>query len=189
MLLDAFEQDICATAAGHWPYMQSELNAYATRSANPIGRLLLHLYGESRPAMLHASDALCTALQLINFWQDLSQDISRGRYYLPLQILHAHGVSQADILLRIDTPKTQAAIAACCAYAKQMIDTAVPLSLGLPGRLGWEAAVVIQGGLRILEKIAQLEYRTLRHRPRISRGDMPLLLWRAVQQRWKNTFL
>lgn len=97
-LLSAFEQDVTRTAAGAWYRTHDELLAYCTLSANPVGRLLLHLYGVTDPQRLTESDCICSALQLINFWQDLSVDLPRQRHYLPLAELARFGLSPADVM-------------------------------------------------------------------------------------------
>lgn len=97
-LLSAFEQDVTRTAAGQWYRTHDELLAYCTLSANPVGRLLLHLYGVTDPQRLAESDCICSALQLINFWQDLSVDLPRQRHYLPLAELARFGLSPADVM-------------------------------------------------------------------------------------------
>jgi squalene synthase HpnC len=180
-LLDAFEQDVRYTASGQRYQDDAELHAYCALSANPVGRLLLHLYGVHDAALLQRSDQICTALQLINFWQDLHRDIARGRWYLTRQQLQRHGVAEAD--LQRDAPSRVAAgmVAANCAAARQHMLAGAPLALQLPGRAGWELRLVVQGGLRILDKIAAIDHASWRQRPRIGKADLPLLLWRACR--------
>ena len=96
-LLSAFAQDVEKTRDGTGYATEAELLDYCRRSANPVGRLLLHLYGVGGDAALAESDAICTALQLINFWQDLSVDLPRGRYYLPADACATHGAALADL--------------------------------------------------------------------------------------------
>lgn len=178
-LLDAFEQDVVKTRDGAGYATQAELLDYCGRSANPVGRLLLHLYGIADRAALTQSDGICTALQLINFWQDLGQDIARGRYYLPRADCDAHGVTQADLQARRQTPGVTKLIAAQCALARRAMESGAALVHRVPGRAGWELRLVVQGGLRILDKIAAADYATLQTRPRLSAADLPLLMWRA----------
>ena len=111
-LLSAFLQDVDMTERGATYPDRAALLDYCRRSANPIGRLLLHLYGVQTPQALAQSDAICTALQLINFWQDLSVDVPRGRFYLTDADCAAHGVQRADLLTLRSTPKTTQLIAA-----------------------------------------------------------------------------
>ena len=175
-LLSAFEQDVTKTR-----YVdQAELLHYCRRSANPIGRLLLHLYKVSDAKSLEQSDCLCTALQLINFWQDLSRDIPNGRIYLPLESLAKHQVDEAQLLQLEANPATTALVADNLAYAQALMQRGAPLVKKVPGRAGWELRLVVQGGLRIAEKIEQLKFATLRQRPKLNAWDGAVMLWRAV---------
>ena len=178
-LLDAFEQDV------HNPRYadRAQLLDYCRRSANPIGRLLLHLYGVHDAAEQQRSDAICSALQLINFWQDLSVDGPRQRHYVPQQDLHLHGLTEAELRLGADTPASRQLVAAMCRWAGDLMQQGAPLALRLPGRAGWELRLVVQGGLRILEKIAAMEHNSLSRRPTLSARDLPVLLWRAWRMR------
>jgi len=186
-LLDAFEQDVRYTAAGTRHADSASLLDYCRRSADPVGRLLLHLYGVQDEVSLRQSDAICSALQLINFWQDLGLDLRRGRHYLPLDALARHGVDEATLLAPELSPRQDAAaralLQALCLDARALMLAGAPLALRLPGRIGWELRLVVQGGLLILDKIAQLQYRSWRSRPRIAAADLPRLLWRAARMR------
>ncbi len=155
-LLDAFTQDVQYTQAQRRYASREELLDYCRRSANPIGRLLLHLYGVDDPAALVHSDAICSALQLINFWQDLSVDIPRGRYYLP----------------------SNATLAEETAFARHLMLQGNPLVHTLPGRGGWELRLVVQGGLRVLDKLEALD--SFQHRPVLTGLDWLMLAWRAA---------
>jgi hydroxysqualene synthase len=187
-LLQAFEQDVRYTAAGRWYDNNTELLDYCSRSANPVGRLLLHMYGVNGEKELAASDAICSALQLINFWQDLSKDIPRGRYYLPLNAIAAHQVMPHDLLSRQDTENTMELIAACAGFARAAMQKGFELPsrvrqqiAGFDGwRLSLELRCVIHGGLRILDKIAGIDHRTLAQRPKITAWDGIVILWRAL---------
>ncbi|HVZ43464.1 MAG TPA: squalene/phytoene synthase family protein [Ramlibacter sp.] len=156
-LLSAFEQDVEKTRDAEGYASREELLDYCRRSANPIGRLLLHLYGMGDARSLAQSDAICTALQLINFWQDASRDLPRGRFYIP-----AH--EQLPALV---------------AWARETMMRGAPLVHTVPGRAGWELRFVVQGGLRILDKIEAMDYATATSRPRLRAWDAPILLWRA----------
>ena len=173
-LLKAFEQDVKASAQGStYPDMQGLLG-YCQLSANPVGRLLLHLYGVKDAQAFLRSDAICSALQLINFWQDLSEDIPRGRFYLP-----------QDQVLK----ETSLLIESLCEHAYQLMLQGAPLVHQVPGRAGWELRLVVQGGLRILEKVRALGPQVLSQRPRLRAWDFPLMLWRALWMRprqWEN---
>ena len=155
-LLDAFTQDVNYTQTQRSYTSREELLDYSRRSANPIGRLLLHLYGVNDAASLAQSDAICSALQLINFWQDLSVDIPRGRFYLP------KGAS---------LPKE-------IAFARQLMQQGSPLVHTLPGRGGWELRLVVQGGLRVLDKLEQQD--AFQQRPALKGLDWLSVAWRAA---------
>ena len=179
-LISAFEQDVRYTAEGRRYRDEAELLDYCRRSANPVGRLLLHLYGVEDAHSMTQSDQICTALQLINFWQDLSTDIPRGRFYLPQDECVRFGVKQADILARQDTENTRKLIAACASTARAHMQNGMELVHRLPGRAGWELRLVVQGGLRILDKIAAMDHATLQRRPKLYAWDYGVMLWRAV---------
>jgi squalene synthase HpnC len=154
-LLDAFEQDITYTAAGERTYKsREELLQYCERSGNPIGRLLLHLFGVSDPLSLTQSDAICTALQLINHWQDRYVDIQRGRNYLP------EGATLDDEIH----------------FAKQLMLLGSPLAKRIPGRAGWELRAVVQSGLRVVDKLQAGQTS-----PRIGRWDQLIIAWRCLR--------
>lgn len=179
-LLSAFAQDVAKTrdAAGYAD--RAELLDYCRRSANPVGRLLLHLYGVTDATALAQSDAICTALQLINFWQDLSVDIPRGRYYLPHADVAAHGADQVDLLALRSTPQNARLIADCAQWARASMQSGAPLVRRLPGRAGWELRLVVQGGLRILDKVDALHGASLHTRPRLRAADWLVMLGRAL---------
>lgn len=179
-LLSAFVQDVQKTAAAAGYADRAELLDYCCRSANPVGRLLLHLYGVSDAQALQQSDAICTALQLINFWQDLSVDIPRGRFYLPEADCAAHGVGRADLQSLSSTPNTIQLIASHAVWTRALMLEGSKLVHRLPGRAGWELRLVVQGGLRILDKIDALHGASLHTRPRIRAWDAPPMLWRAL---------
>ncbi len=176
-LLDAFEQDV-----RNPPYPDRDaLLDYCRRSANPIGRLLLHLYAVRDARSLQQADAVCSALQLINFWQDLSVDGPRGRCYVPEADLLRHGVTRLALQQCTDSTNTRALVAALCGWARALMIQGAPLALRVPGRAGWELRLVVQGGLRILEKIQRMDRAALRQRPTLSAADVPVLLWRALR--------
>jgi len=179
-LLDAFVQDTEKTRDGTGYLNHAELLDYCSRSADPVGRLLLHLYGVQDAESLEMSDAICSALQLINFWQDLSVDIPRGRFYLPQDACERFGVNQADILARKQTESATKLIAFCADTARASIQKGSKLVHRLPGRAGWELRLVVQGGLRILDKIAAMDYRTLERRPKLYAWDYGVMVWRAL---------
>jgi len=166
-LLSAFEQDVTQ----HSYADRTELLDYCRRSANPVGRLLLHLYGVTGEQALRQSDAICTALQLANFWQDLGVDTRRGRFYIPTADRNRY------------LGNTPAQLAEMVAWARELMLSGAPLVHAVPGRAGWELRLVVQGGLRILDKIEALDFDTLRSRPTLGMLDAPPMLWRALWMR------
>ena len=184
-LLSAFEQDVAMTRDGAaYPDMAALLQ-YCSCSANPVGRLLLHLYGVQDAAALVQSDAICTALQLINFWQDLGVDIPRGRYYLPLAECAAHGITIGDpaTYFAALTPddRTQALLQDLAQHARRTMRAGAPLVHALPGRAGWELRAVVQGALRVLDQVDTLGAQVLRQRPRLRALDAPAIAWRMLR--------
>lgn len=178
-LLDAFEQDLVKSRYAD----RAELLDYCRRSADPVGRLLLHLYGIQDADSLRRSDAICSSLQLINFWQDFSRDLPRGRVYAPAGDLARHGLSAEDLLAGRDGPATRALIRELCDWARALMLEGAPLVHRIPGRAGWELRLVVQGGLRILEKIRRMDHASLIHRPRITALDLPFLLLGSLRMR------
>jgi squalene synthase HpnC len=175
-LLSAFRQDV-----GNPRYVdRSQVLDYCHRSADPIGRLLLHLAGIHDLALQRQSDAICTALQLINFWQDLSVDLRRGRCYVPRSDASAHGVDLDALRGMSDTPATRALVADLVAWSRAMLLEGAPLVHRMPGRFGWELRVVVQAGLRVLDKIQAHDFNALSMRPTIGRADKPVIAWRAL---------
>jgi squalene synthase HpnC len=179
-LLDAFVQDVEKTRDGAGYAHQAELDYYCRRSANPVGRLMLHLYEVADPQALLESDHICTALQLINFWQDPSVDIPRGRYYFPADACARFGVTQTDLLALRQTSSATQLIAECAYSARANMLKGSSLVHKVPGRAGWELRLVVQGGLRILDKIEALNFATLQTRPTLKWWDFPVMVWRAL---------
>ena len=179
-LLSAFIQDVQKTRDAQGYADRTELLDYCRRSANPVGRLLLHLYGVTGAQALEESDAICTALQLINFWQDLSVDIPRGRHYLPHADCARHGANPAQLHTLQSTPETTRLITDCARWARDSMEHGAPLVHRLPGRAGWELRLVVQGGLRILDKVDALQGGSLHTRPRLHAWDWGVMLARAL---------
>jgi phytoene/squalene synthetase len=134
-------------------------------------------------ASLRQSDALCSALQLVNFWQDLSRDLPNDRLYVPLQDAARHGLDAEALRARVESPATQALVRELCTWAAALMHEGAPLALRVPGRAGWELRLVVQGGLRILEKIERMDHATLNARPRLTALDALPLMWRALWMR------
>ena len=179
-LLDAFEQDVRYTATQRRYAHDGELLNYCTRSANPIGRLLLHLYGVQDEASLTQSDHICSALQLINFWQDVSVDAAHGRWYITQASMTRFGVTEAGFLPASRSKDASLLIADCASSARAMMLKGSALPARVPGRAGWELRLVVQGGLRILDKIEAMGFVTWQKRPKLTAWDVPVLLWRVL---------
>ena len=176
-LLDAFVQDVTVSRYADRPALLD----YCRRSANPVGRLLLHLYGIDDAASLVRSDAICTALQLANFWQDLGVDTRRGRLYVPETDCRRHGVEPDALLAGMDSAAVHALVRDIAGWARGLMLSGAPLVRDIPGRAGWELRFVVQGGLQILERIDRLDGDTLRERPTIGALDAPAIAWRALR--------
>jgi squalene synthase HpnC len=176
-LLSAFKQDVVTT---RYPDFARLLD-YCRRSADPVGRLMLGLYGVGDAASLRESDAICTSLQLINFWQDVAVDIAKGRIYLPLDDLARFGVTQDAIEQGRTGPDWRALMRFEVDRARALMLEGAPLATRLPGRIGWELRMVVQGGLRILEAIERVDFDVFRRRPRLKRLDWLAVGWRAVR--------
>ncbi len=179
-LLSAFVQDVAKTRDQTSYADRAELLDYCRRSANPVGRLLLHLYGVHDDQALAQSDAICSALQLINFWQDLSEDIPRGRHYLTDADCARFNVSRTQLNALQLTLDIQRLIASNTAWARTLMQQGAPLVHRLPGRIGWELRLVVQGGLRILDKVQAQQGHNLHTRLTLHKTDVTRMLWRAL---------
>lgn len=175
-LLDAFTQDVTKQRYANY----AEVLDYCRRSANPVGRLLLHLFKRTTDSELARSDAICSALQLVNLWQDVDIDYAKGRVYLPQDDMAAHGVGERHLAERICDRAWQALMKHETGRAKHLLLSGAPLGRTLPGRVGLEIRATVQGGLRILEKIERAGYDVFRRRPVLRMLDWPLMLLRAV---------
>ena len=176
-LLDAFSQDV--TKKRYASY--AELADYCRRSANPVGRLLLHLFKRTTDSDLRASDAICSALQLINFWQDVHLDYARNdRVYLPQDEMARHQVTERHLAERRCDAAWKRLMAFQVARARELMLSGKALGGRLPGRIGLEIRATVQGGLRILDKIERADYDVFRRRPVLKALDWPLVLLKAV---------
>jgi len=175
-LLDAFAQDVVKNRYASF----AELMAYCRRSADPVGRLLLHLFGAATEENLKFSDAICSSLQLINFWQDVAIDWRKNRVYLPQDELLRYGVSERRIAAGDSSGQWKALMRFQTERARALMKSGSPLGRALPGRIGLEVRTIVEGGLRILEKIDRAEGDVYRHRPVLQAWDWPLMLARAL---------
>ena len=176
-LLDAFAQDVTKKRYASFP----EVLDYCRRSANPVGRLLLHLFKRTNDSDLRASDAICSALQLVNFWQDVDVDYRKdGRIYLPQDEMARFGVTERHLKERICDSAWQSLMRFQLDRARALMLSGSPLGKTLPGRVGLEIRATLQGGLRILDKIERAGYDVFRRRPRLRAYDWPVLLAKAL---------
>ena len=175
-LLDAFSQDVVKKRYASF----DELLAYCRRSANPVGNLLLHLYQEATPQNIVYSDAICTSLQLINFWQDVAKDHAIGRIYLPLDEMARYGVSEAHITQGSADDAWRKLMQFQVDRARTMMLAGAPLGSILTGRIGLEMRMIIAGGLRILSKLESAQYDMFRHRPVLRPFDWVIMLAKSA---------
>jgi squalene synthase HpnC len=175
-LLSAFRQDVVTHRYATWPALLD----YCRRSANPIGRLLLCLHRHDDPAALVWSDAICTALQLANFWQDIAVDWTKGRVYLPQEDLERFGVAEAQIAEGRCDDAWRALLAFEVERTRALLESGRPLVRALRWRAGLELAGVLAGGHRVLDRIDAVEGDVFRRRPRLSRTDWALVACHAI---------
>ncbi len=175
-LLSAFRQDITVKRYATW----SELLDYCRRSANPVGRLVLRVAGYDDPRLDAASDAVCTALQLTNFWQDLERDWKNGRLYVPLEERDRAGALDRDLDAGHMTPEWQAAMRAVTVRTRALFAAGRPVCDGVHGRLRWELRATWLGGSRILDKLEAQGFDVFKLRPTLGPADLPGLMMGAV---------
>lgn len=178
-LLDAFRQDVTRRRYENY----DDLLDYCRRSAHPIGRLLLHLYGKTDEASLVRSDLICSALQIINFLQDVAIDFRKGRIYLPLDEMRRHDISENTIATADTSRQWRAFMQFQIDRARARILAGAPLAAALGGRIGMELRMVVAGGGRILDKLAAVDGDMFRHRPVLGRSDWVRMLLRASFRR------
>jgi phytoene synthase len=175
-LLSAFAQDVTRTRYARF----ADVLDYCRRSANPVGRLLLALYGADTGVNRQHSDAICTALQLINFLQDVAIDYQKGRVYLALDELAQAGLTADDIARGRNDAQWSRFMSGQVARTRGLLISGAPLGRAMPGRLGLEMRLIIAGGARILDKIDAVSGDVCRHRPVLKWHDWPLLALRAL---------
>jgi squalene synthase HpnC len=176
-LLDAFSQDVVKNRYADF----SEVLDYSRRSANPVGRLLLHLLRKNSAENCAFSDRICSALQLTNFWQDVCIDYeTKNRIYLPQDEMRRFGVGEEHLRQHLCDPAFQALMRFQVDRSRQMMLEGKALLRDLEGRFRLEIALTVQGGLRILQKLEQAQYDMFRHRPVHNWFDWPLLFYRAL---------
>ena len=176
-LLSAFEQDIQQTRYADY----ETLLDYCRRSANPVGTLMLVLYNTTDAESLKQSDAICSSLQLINFLQDVAIDWKKGRVYLPAEDLTRFGVNLDAISKGVNDEAWCQLMQFEVDRCRELLNSGSLLGRTLSGRIGLELRLIIQGGLRILEKIEQAHFDVFRHRPRLTALDWVIMFWRALR--------
>lgn len=175
-LLDAFTQDVTTT---RYPTFADVMD-YCRRSANPVGRLLLHLDGEIAPRSLECSDRICSSLQLINFLQDIAIDYRKNRIYLPQDDMARFGIAESRIAEGDVGGPWREFIHTQIARARDMLLAGAPLGRVLKGRFGLELRLIVSGGERILDKLASIDGDVFRRRPVLRAPDWPPMLLRAL---------
>ena len=177
-LLSAFSQDVATTRYATW----ADLLDYCRRSANPVGRLVLLIAGYEDETLAERSDAVCTALQLANFWQDFAIDWRRGRLYLPEEEATRWGAREEALDPARLSPEWRRALEAASKRTRDLFEAGHGVCDGVSGRLRYELRLTWLGGTRILERLAASGYDPGRHRPTLGLRDVGPLLYRAV--RW-----
>lgn len=179
-LLDAFSQDVLKKRYDNF----TELQNYCRRSANPVGTLLLNLYEQATPVNLAYSDAICTALQLINFWQDVAKDYAIARIYIPLDEMARCGVTEKQIAQGVSNDAWRMLMKFQVDRARALMLQGAPLGSILSGRIGIEMRMIIAGGLRILEKLQAANYDMFHKRPELRSFDWVIMLAKSAPHRY-----
>jgi phytoene synthase len=180
-LLSAFRQDVTVHRYESW----RDLLDYCRRSANPIGRLVLRVCGYAPGPIDAHADAVCTALQLTNFWQDVASDWRRGRLYVPLAVVREAGADEADLARGVLSPPWRAALACVAGPTRELFEQGRAVADEVHGRLRWELRATWLGGVRILDRIAASGFDVFDARPTLGWGDAAALAWRSIA--WRRT--
>lgn len=175
-LVDAFRQDTVKTRYETF----DELLDYCRRSANPVGRLVLRIAGHDDERMDAASDRVCTALQLTNFWQDLARDWARGRLYVPLDEMRAAGACERDLDRGLLTPAWRSVLSSLVQRTRSLFEQGRSVADLASGRLAFELKLTWLGGWRILARVEQQQYDVFARRPTLGKGDAAAIVWRAM---------
>jgi squalene synthase HpnC len=178
-LLEAFKQDVTKTRYENF----GEVMHYCRRSANPIGRLLLALYGQATERNIGMADAICSALQLINFLQDIAIDAQKNRIYLPQDELKKYHVAESQIINSDSSGAWALMMEFQINRARKLLQSGAPLGLALSGRAGFEMRMMIAGGERILKKLHQARGNSFSIRPTLSKKDWLYMLYRAARKK------
>lgn len=176
-LLSAFSQDLVTPRYENY----AEVLDYCSRSANPVGRLLLVLYQADDPTHLAWSDAICSSLQLVNFLQDVAIDYRKDRIYLPQDERARFGITEDEIARGESAAKWREFMAFQIERTRALLFSGAPLGRVLKGRIGLELRMIVAGGARILEKIERVDGDVFHRRPVLKAYDWPLMLLRSLR--------
>jgi squalene synthase HpnC len=179
-LLSAFCQDTTTNRYGSW----HDVLDYCRRSANPVGRLVLRMGGYRNETLDRSSDALCSALQLTNFWQDFGRDWRAGRLYVPRDIQQRWGARESDLARERVTDSWADAIDECVTRTRMLFDDGRGVCDGVSGRLKFELRVTWLGGCRVLDRVRARRAELFAARPTLGAADVPALAWHAAL--WKR---
>lgn len=176
-LFSAFRQDVVKTRYQNF----GEVIDYCRRSANPVGRILLHIFGQTDARQMALSDGICSALQLVNFWQDVAIDWKKDRVYLPQDDMERFSITEVDISQGKVSPAFKQLMSFQCDRTRRMLRAGSPLGVQLPGRIGLEIRTIVLAADRVLSKIKQAEYDVYNARPTLTHSDWPAILWHALK--------
>lgn len=179
-LLTAFTRDVTVTRYATWDDL---LARYCRYSANPVGRLVLLLFGYRDPMLHDLSDQICTALQLTNFWQDLGVDLAKGRIYVPQDAMARYGVTEPEFLQQRVDDRFRRLMAHAADVTEQLFQQGSPLPSRVRGRLSWELRATWLGGMTVLRRVRAVGYDTFRHRPTLTWWDTLRI---ALQAQWPS---
>ncbi len=178
-LLSAFRQDVLVKRYDTW----DDLLDYCRRSANPVGRLVLRISGYRSDSLDRQSDAVCTALQLTNFWQDVARVWATGRLYVPRDLSRAVSADEADLSRRRMTPPWRLTLAEAARRTRALFLTGRPVADAVRGRLAWELRATWAGGVRILDRLEAAQFEVFRARPTLGWKDGPAIGWTMLTWR------
>jgi squalene synthase HpnC len=178
-LLSAFRQDVLVKRYARW----EDVLDYSRRSANPVGRLVLRISGYRDPRCDDWSDAVCTALQLTNFWQDVERDWQKGRIYVPEAFIQAAGADERDLGRRRMTPEWRHALGDAARRTRDLFTAGRPIADAVRGRLRYELRATWLGGVRILDRLEAAGFDVFHRRPTLGWGDAIPIGWNLIAWR------
>ncbi|WP_373974489.1 squalene synthase HpnC [Chitinibacter sp. SCUT-21] len=182
-LFSAFRQDVVKSRYDNF----GEVIDYCRRSANPVGRILLHIFGYTDGRMLAQSDGICTALQLVNFWQDVAIDLKKDRIYIPQDELQKYGLTDGKLFAHEYNEQFKRLMAFQCERTRKMLRAGSPLGRALPGRIGLEIRTIVLSADRVLHKLKQVNYNIYTARPTLTTLDWPIILYQAIKAKYPSS--